>query len=322
MKYKRSQKVDEISLPNDFERMVPAFHKGTTAYAEHVIRYQAAQEIVRNKTVLDIACGSGYGTAMLATTAEEVIGIDVNEAAVEYAAAYYSKSNVRYLLGDGQNIPLPDASIDVVISFETIEHIQDYQKFLSEIKRILKCDGTLVLSTPNDKEFAEGNHFHLHEFEQDELQKLLKRYFKNTELYTQSTWIANALLPHKTQDAEWQKDLMVSNFAPIGKDKTLYFYFICSDKRIMYSIPEVVGIGEHWSARQIQKEQEAIGAQNHKYKEYIAYLEDQVHILSKNQNKLSSELAETRKMLSAITSSVPWRVLHIIGRLHAKLFDR
>lgn len=154
-------KAANDKLENDYERMVPEYHEGKLIYAEHVTRYLAAQSVVKDKVVLDIASGSGYGTKILAESAKFVYGVDVNEAAVNYSKKKYASKNIEYLVGDGESIPLKDNSVDVVITFETIEHIKNYSKFLDEVARVLKPDGLAIVSTPNDLEFAEGNHFSL-----------------------------------------------------------------------------------------------------------------------------------------------------------------
>ena len=92
------------------------------------------------------------------------------------------------MTGSGTNIPIGNKSVDVVTTFETIEHIDDYESFIKEIKRVLKPDGLAIISTPNDLEYGEGNHFHIHEFEHKELLTLIEKYFKNTKSYFQSTW--------------------------------------------------------------------------------------------------------------------------------------
>ena len=88
---------------------------------EHLHRYFLARELTRGVDVLDIAAGEGYGSAFLAQTASSVIGIEMNRAAVEHARAAYVAQNLRFEQGSTQSIPLPDQSIDCVVSFETIE---------------------------------------------------------------------------------------------------------------------------------------------------------------------------------------------------------
>ena len=177
--------ADKVELHDTGERMVPEYHAGMLIYAEHLVRYQVAQKLVAGKVVLDIASGSGYGTAVLAQTAKHVYGFDADSDAVAYATERFGAPNISFQVADAVSIPLEEDSVDVVITFETIEHIQDYEKFMAEIKRVLKPSGLAIVSTPNDLEFAEGNHFHLHEFVKDELLSLVSRYFRNVEEYYQ-----------------------------------------------------------------------------------------------------------------------------------------
>ncbi|PJE65270.1 class I SAM-dependent methyltransferase, partial [Candidatus Saccharibacteria bacterium CG10_big_fil_rev_8_21_14_0_10_47_8] len=182
------------SIEDTGERMVPDYHKGSMMYAEHMVRYQAAGSLVKDKVVLDIACGSGYGSSILARQAARVMGVDLSEPAIEYAQQNYGAANIGFRVGDATDIPIGDESVDVVVSFETIEHIPDYKKFLKEVRRVLKAEGLFIVSTPNDKEFPEGADFHAHEFKQEELEALLRQHFENTRTYYQSTWLYNALM--------------------------------------------------------------------------------------------------------------------------------
>ena len=101
-------------------------------------RYKLAQKYCEGKKVLDIACGTGYGSKELAEVASSVIGIDVDKASVELAQKMYQSKNLQFKLGNGQDIQVEDESMDVVVSFETIEHIVDYHQFMRELKRVLK----------------------------------------------------------------------------------------------------------------------------------------------------------------------------------------
>ena len=128
------------------ERMVPE-EAHARIFWEHVARYRFAKDFVRGKRVLDIACGEGYGAAALAKAgAASVVGIDVSPDVCEHARRKYG---LDARTGDAQAIPLPDRSIDVVVSFETIEHVDDPAAFCAECARVLVPDGTLIVSTPN-----------------------------------------------------------------------------------------------------------------------------------------------------------------------------
>ncbi len=239
-------------LQDTGERMVPDFHGRTIMYAEHMTRYIAAQDLSKGKVVLDIAAGSGYGTNLLAQKAKKAYGVDVSPDAIKYAKENYGAKNIEFLVGDAEEIPLPDKSVDLVISFETIEHVKNYEKFLKEISRVLKEDGIAIISTPNDEEFTEGNHFHLHEFKYKELTGLLKKYFKFQKPYHQATWAYVQISDDKFIGSEGAtEDVQVHNFAPLKTEKYLYFYILCSNREIKETIKSVGGLGGHYSAREL-----------------------------------------------------------------------
>src|SRR5688572_2803373 len=178
--------TDATTIDNDGERMVPEFHRPSLMYIDHVNRYMAATDAVRGKRVLDIASGSGYGSALLAESATSVVGVDVSPDAVSYASREHARSNVEFRVGNAEHIPVDDSSVDVVVTFETIEHVADYERFVAEIDRVLAPGGVALISTPNDLEFIEGNHFHLHEFVYDELMELVGRHFSFVRPYFQA----------------------------------------------------------------------------------------------------------------------------------------
>ncbi len=247
------KKTHKVTLPNDFERMIPEYHKGSIIYGEHLVRYRAARSLVKGKVALDIASGSGYGTQLLSRAAKKMIGVDISAESIAYAKAHFGADNVEYKVGDGVSIPLEDASVDVVVSFETIEHVEDYKKFLSEVKRVLKPDGTLVLSTPNELEFAEGNHFHLHEFEYDELKSLAGQYFRHTDEYFQGTWLYSALGKRNLLEKEQEIILPTLQLSPLKPEQFLYFFLVCSDRPVTQEIQNLGAISEHWSDRKLQE---------------------------------------------------------------------
>lgn len=158
---------------------------------EHVQRYQAAARLVQGKTVLDAACGEGYGSFILAESAAWVTGIDISEQAVAYAAQKYQRGNLQYQRASIAALPVADHSVDVVVSFETIEHVNaELQRaFLQEIKRVLKPDGLLFMSSPDKHVYSElrnfNNVYHVHEMYTDEFKKLLGGYFSHAAFFRQ-----------------------------------------------------------------------------------------------------------------------------------------
>ncbi|MBD8657077.1 glycosyltransferase [Oxalobacteraceae sp. CFBP 13730] len=148
---------------------------------EHYHRYATVMELVSGKTVLDVACGEGYGSAMLADAAVHVTGVDISDEAVEHAARSYQKANLVYRQGSAIALDFADASFDVVVSFETIEHLAEQEDMLREIRRVLRPQGVLVISSPNrpvySEESGEHNEFHVKELDFGEFDALLKQQF-------------------------------------------------------------------------------------------------------------------------------------------------
>ena len=180
------------------ERFVPGI-AGEIAH-EHWHRYAFARRWIEGKRVLDVACGEGYGSTLLSQAAAQVVGVDIAEDAIAHArAAYAAHPSLRFEHGSATALPLADASVDVVVSFETIEHLAgpDQPRMLAEIARVLTADGILVLSAPNPVEYSQArnyrNPFHLHEPARDELEALLAPLFPVRHWYGQRRYFGSAI---------------------------------------------------------------------------------------------------------------------------------
>ena len=185
------------TLPFTGERFVPS-ERGAIAY-EHYHRYAACAEAVRGKVVLDVACGEGFGAAILARTAAKVIGVDIDPAAVRHASNAYGQLNgVTFLVGDCRALPLPTASVDLVVSFETIEHIREHEQMLDELVRVLRPRGSLIISSPDKANYDErsrsGNRFHLRELTHECFVGLLQARFPRVRVYRQRLAIGSFVL--------------------------------------------------------------------------------------------------------------------------------
>ncbi len=150
---------------------------------QHVGRYRFATERLRaGMRVLDAACGTAYGTELLLGRGCVAIGGDIDTA--QLTAAKRARSGDDYVSFDVLDTPFPDASFDAIVSFETIEHVVDGQRFLDEMHRILRPGGTLICSTPN---IAYTSHpaYHLHEYRPEEYYRLVEARFASTERHAQ-----------------------------------------------------------------------------------------------------------------------------------------
>jgi len=159
--------------------------------SQHLAAYAFTRQFARGKRVLEIGFGEGYGANYLAEVAQDVTGIDAAPGNIPRAHAKYPRSNLHFLHMEGSVLKFPDASFDVVGSFQVIEHIPEPQlvSFLSEIRRVLKPDGLCCISTLNlEHNMKPGKPynklcFHEKEFTGSELRALLERVFPHVELY-------------------------------------------------------------------------------------------------------------------------------------------
>lgn len=159
-------------------------------WGEHASRYAFALPLVEGKSVLDIACGTGYGLGLLRSKAKFVTGVDIDAEAAKEALGECG-DNASVLLGNGLGLPFADAQFDVITSFETLEHLHERSSFLAELWRVLKPGGALVLSTPNANysrpvNGKPANPFHIHEYTPEELRGELEAHFVITDLLGQS----------------------------------------------------------------------------------------------------------------------------------------
>ncbi len=215
------------------ERFLPGV-AGEIAY-EHWHRYAFALRYARGKRVLDAACGEGYGSALLAGVAAAVTGVDIDAAAVDHARSVYAgRPNLRYETGSVAALPLPDAAVDVVVSFETIEHLPaaDQPAMLAEFARVLAPGGVLVISSPNKLRYSDArnyaNPFHLHELYRDDLARALDVHFPHRRWFHQTPLLASALWSEETagEGEAWSGD--GHTVTPMAVPDGLYYVVVAA----------------------------------------------------------------------------------------------
>ena len=184
------------SLTFDGERFIPGV--AGNIELEHLHRYALAQRLCQGKLVLDIACGEGYGSAMMAQSALSVIGMDISEQAIAHAQRRYPAENLTFKVGDCTAIALPDACVDLVVSFETIEHHDKHSEMLSELRRVLKPGGVLLMSSPDRFFYSEKpgthNEHHVKELYEHEFKTLIERHFRQVHYYAQTVTYGSVIL--------------------------------------------------------------------------------------------------------------------------------
>ncbi len=153
----------------------------------HMLPYFQAARLAENRTVLDFGCNTGFGCELLAESAKKVVGVDVSEQAVSAAKTKYEHLPIDFQVIDGKELPFEDNSFDMLVSFQVIEHIVDYDLYLDEIKRVLSPKGFALFTTPNavirlDPGMKPWNKFHVREFNYFDLQNLLKNHFSEVRV--------------------------------------------------------------------------------------------------------------------------------------------
>lgn len=280
-------------LPFTGERFTPECVR--EIWYEHWHRYAFVRDLARGRRVLDVACGEGYGSALLAATAREVTGVDIDAASVAHARARYASiANLRYECSDATTLPFADRSFDLVVSFETLEHLAAQEQLLAELARVLADDGVLVISTPDRHAYSDvagfRNEFHVRELYREEFLALLAPHFRAIRLYGQKLLFQSAL---------WSLDGAPSTAAAVtmGADGAahegltqapLYFVAVCARQALPAGLPGLSLFGD---------EQEAV---------YAHYN----HEVRKNMSagtRIAELEAEIERLRGAARSATGWR---------------
>lgn len=299
------------------ERYVPGTHGSIEL--EHLHRYFIAREFSRDKFVLDIASGEGYGSAILADVAATVVGVDISLEAVMHSREVYKKENLRFLEGSCSKIPLPDASVDVVVSFETIEHHDEHQKMMLEIKRVLRADGILIISSPDKQNYSIepnlSNPHHVKELYCQEFKSLLSQFFKNNNFFGQKVVYGSAIFAEAgTRVFSFTADH--ASGVVQGMRKPQYWIAVSSDM----DLPEfITGILE--DSLQNSEGYKAMGEAIDALNSAITLRDSQVVELNQALTSATNELHALRmladqrgELIESIHSSLPWRLLSPVRR--------
>ena len=154
----------------------------------HLASYNFAVKYVKNKSVLDYGCGTGYGTFKLAEQATYVIGIDISLEAINYAKLNYSSNNINFITNSNFERKNFIEKFDVITSFQVIEHVKNEENYLKSIYNLLKPGGIFLLTTPNKKNrlfpFIQKpwNIYHLKEYNATDLKSILQQHYQSVKI--------------------------------------------------------------------------------------------------------------------------------------------
>lgn len=194
----------DVSKPLQFtgERFTPECAR--EIWYEHYHRYAFAKGLVGGLNVLDAACGEGYGAALLAPAASAVTGVDVSAAAIAHARQRYRSDKLEFRVADCLDLPFADDDFDCIVSFETLEHLQEQQGLLAEFRRVLRPNGFLLISTPDRAIYTDrqknDNPYHQRELYRPEFEALLAGYFPACRLWGQKLLFQSAIWSLETRE--------------------------------------------------------------------------------------------------------------------------
>lgn len=301
---------------------------------EHYHRYHWCSQIAAGKKVLDIASGEGYGSNLLASVAQSVVGVDISEEAVAHAkAAYVAKQNLSFVQGSAAQIPLPDNSVDIVVSFETIEHHTQHEEMIAEIKRVLTADGVLVISSPNKEIYSDlaggnHNHFHVKELYYDELNQLLSSSFSSIRYFGQTATATSLLSPMSAVVADRFSSVYTESAAKIregipSNPNPLYFVAIATNSE-QPSVSESTAFFSEIDNALQERTLEIVGL-GEEIKRMSGYIEEVHQVLEAKSTELSEALDiidEVKQVLGVrdaelqeIKASRFWKIAQLLNRV-------
>ena len=297
---------------------------------EHYHRYTMVLEVVKGKSVLDVACGEGYGSALMADVAHIVAGVDISKEAIHHASSSYSKPNLKFYEGSATNLEFPDSSFDVVVSFETIEHLIEQKRMLLEIRRVLRPDGLLVISSPNrpvySEESGEHNEFHVKELDFQEFDELLQAHFSTIKYFGQRLLISSVIQPLNATpnlSSVWSDDGSTWSPRAAQLENPVYFLAVCGSNEVI--IPEIGMSTLYPGSTDLVKHYVGFAKWAKSLEQLVIERDRQIIDLSQVVTErderiayLSQAMTESNSQIVSFYNSASWRVtrpLRIVARI-------
>ena len=318
------------------ERFVPGARG--EIWIEHWHRYHFAARWAAGKRVLDVACGEGYGSALLARHAAHVTGADISAEAIAHAkGAYAALANAQFVQAPCTRLPLDDASIDVAVSFETVEHIAEQEEFMAELARVLKPDGVLILSCPNKLEYSDkrghANEFHVKELYRDELAALVAKRFPESLWFGQKPTFFSLIAPETPGSAVGEIIETDEKNPPDSRPSLadpLYFVVVASRSRAaLEAVPPALSVlsdRDDWVHRDYEKVmgelqmnvawRESLEDQIARREVAIAALQDDARVVQAAKAQLDDALAQREATIAALNADLSARNFALVEKEH------
>ncbi|MFA6715853.1 MAG: class I SAM-dependent methyltransferase [Victivallaceae bacterium] len=207
---------------------------------DHFARYKFAMKYADNKTVLDIACGAGYSAPLfIKAGAVSYTGVDIKDELVCFANQEYGSPQGKFMVGDICSFN-DNSQYGLIVCFETIEHVKDYQSALANLFLLLEPGGTLLISSPNRRRSSPralrlsdkpANEFHVQEFLPDELlEELHKAGFETTEDYLYGQRLLSRGIIGALKTLVNREGMFLSPKVSLVKDRNPEFFVIVANK--------------------------------------------------------------------------------------------
>ncbi len=309
------------------ERFVPDEMRGQLVEAEHMARYLWASRFCRDLRVLDAGCGTAYGSAMLKRAgAAKVTAVDISGTVIEVARQSVPQG-VSCEVADVSSLPYEDGTFDLIVCFETIEHVENPDAVLDELARVLTADGLLLISSPNRNRYVPGNPHHRHEYVPDELRAALAGRFSAVRLFGQHAMIASIVTP---AGSDWDSEAIPVRrmVEPSGEDEV--YTLAIAGRTIPDPGPPLITLTQWFEVKQwlgyYEQQQRLIADQAEMLSEFGAVREDRNRALSLLEQRerdlvTHAELQERVRELEVLAQlfadmqrSVSWRITAPIRR--------
>ena len=281
---------------------------------EHYQRYLGVREMVRGKVVLDAACGEGYGSDLIASTAKQVTGLDIDGETIARAReTYKERKNLRFLQGSIESIPLGNASVDAVVSFETIEHVPEavQHSFLNEISRILRPGGFLIMSTPNKKIYSDlyhyKNEFHIREFYKEEFLAFLGQKFQHVKLYDQAFRVVSMM----DSGDEGERALPYYVSGATGERDGKYYIAVASNVTVEAKGLASVYLGDAEEYTKVQQRILELQKEEEERNRHIGELDEEIKRAGEAIRRLQGENEERNRHIRHLDQEIGDKDVHI-----------